>query len=362
MVTVDYIFFMKFKLYELQNPQELKFGGVNPWLAPLAGYSDLPFRLLCRELGAAVCETEMISAKGLYLKSPGTGIYLYNTPQDSPLVIQLFGNEAEILKSVVAALRCAGWLWFDINLGCPAKKVLRQGAGCSLLQSPELVVDIAGKVIKAATQINENTKFGNFKAKVGFKIRLGLMPEKNILPSLALRLQDLGAAWITLHPRYGSEKYTGHARWEELARLNELLDIPVIASGDLLSAQDGINCIKQTGVQTVMYARGAIRNPSIFTEHKNLLTKCRENNSEILNYLQNPQQLRAIVERHIDLTRQFCGDQKAFYKMRSIIPRYVRHFKGVGRLREALCKCQEWHQLYDALNEFIENADTEENL
>lgn len=353
---------MKFKLYELQNPQEPKFGVEYPWLAPLAGYSDLPFRLLCRELGAATCETEMISAKGLYLNSPATGIYLYNTPQDSPLIVQLFGNDPDILGEVVLMLRSAGWLWFDINLGCPAKKVIRQGSGCALLQTPELVLDISRKVIKAASQINENTKFGNLKAKIGFKIRLGHIPEKNILPDLALRLQDLGAGWITLHPRYGSEKYTGSSRWEEIARLNELLEIPLIASGDLLSAREGLNCIKQTGVKTVMYARGAIRNPAIFTEHKNMLKMDKKDNAEILNYQKSHLQLSSIIERHIELTRQFCGDQKAFYKMRSIIPRYVRNYKGVGKLRESLCKCRQWSQLHEALNEFIENAGAEHEL
>ena len=113
------------------NPDHLPFGRDKPWLAPLAGYSDLPFRLLCREYGAAVCVTEMVSAKGLVYQSPGTNDLLVSLPEDQPLVVQLFGAEADFLRRAVALLREAGYGWFDLNMGCSVPKVLRQGAGAA---------------------------------------------------------------------------------------------------------------------------------------------------------------------------------------------------------------------------------------
>lgn len=115
------------------NPACLPFGPDRPWLAPLAGYSDLPFRLLCREYGAAVCVTEMVSAKGLLYGSPGTADLLATLPEDQPLVVQLFGAQASFLQQAVEVLREAGFGWFDLNMGCSVPKVMRQGAGAAML-------------------------------------------------------------------------------------------------------------------------------------------------------------------------------------------------------------------------------------
>ena len=120
------------------NPDTLPIGPQYPWLAPLAGYSDLPFRLLCREYGAAVCVTEMVSAKGLVYESPGTNELLMTLPEDQPLVVQLFGAEAFFLGRAVELLRQAGYGWFDLNMGCSVSKVLRQGAGAAMLGDVEI--------------------------------------------------------------------------------------------------------------------------------------------------------------------------------------------------------------------------------
>ena len=154
------------------NPDTLPIGPQYPWLAPLAGYSDLPFRLLCREYGAAVCVTEMVSAKGLVYESPGTNELLMTLPEDQPLVVQLFGAEAYFLGRAVELLRQAGYGWFDLNMGCSVSKVLRQGAGAAMLGDTENILVVARAMIEAAG-----------RGRVGFKLRLGLDDARPVLPA-----------------------------------------------------------------------------------------------------------------------------------------------------------------------------------
>ena len=320
------------------NPDHLPFGRDKPWLAPLAGYSDLPFRLLCREYGAAVCVTEMVSAKGLVYQSPGTNDLLVSLPEDQPLVVQLFGAEADFLRRAVALLREAGYGWFDLNMGCSVPKVLRQGAGAAMLGDLENSLAVAGAMLEEAGP-----------GRVGFKLRLGLDDARPVLPDLALRLEDLGAGWLTLHPRTARQGFGGTADWEALARLKPRLSLPLLASGDLFSAADGLRCLEQTGATGVMYARGAMHGPGIFAAH---LALCRgERIAE-----PTPAALRAMILRHMDLARSLCPGKAALWKMRSVVPRYVRALPGTRTLRRELCRCTDWRELTDALENFLAAA------
>ncbi len=333
-----------------QFPQaaEPVFGADRPWLAPLAGYSDLPFRLLCRQYGAMVCVSEMISARGLYHGSRRTEELLASAPGDTPLVIQLFGGEPEIMGHAVASLVKSGWRWFDCNLGCSVRKMLRQNAGASLLGSPETVLEIARAMIAAAATAEE-------PAGVGFKLRLGLGPGRPVLPDLALRLEDAGAAWITLHPRYASQGFTGRANWDELARLAGRLGIPLLASGDLFCARDGIDCLAATGATGVMYARGALRDPAIFADHKNLARGLAPKPKDA-------GALRAMIDAHLWLARKYCNYPNTLLRMRSILPRYARLLPGVNELRKALCACEDWDGLNAILDRHLGQAPGTENL
>lgn len=317
-------------------PGSLPFGRDKPWLAPLAGYSDLPFRLLCREYGAAVCVTEMVSAKGLVYQSAGTGDLLASLPEDQPLVVQLFGAEAAFLRRAVALLREAGYGWFDLNMGCSVPKVLRQGAGAAMLDDVENALTVAAAMLKEAGP-----------ARVGFKLRLGLDTARPVLPDLALRLEDLGAGWITLHPRTARQGFGGRAEWEALARLAPRLSVPLLASGDLFTAEDGVRCLELSKATGVMYARGAMHDPSIFAAH---LALCRGERPA----QSNPAALRAMILRHMHLARELCPGQAAIWKMRSVVPRYVRALPGARALRQQLCRCTDWQSLERALDGFAD--------
>ncbi|GHU91864.1 dihydrouridine synthase [Deltaproteobacteria bacterium] len=321
-------------------------GRDKPWLAPLAGFSDLPFRLLCREYGAAVCATEMVSAKGLVYGNPGTHDLLATLPEDRPLVVQLFGAEADFLLRAVTLLCESGYNWFDLNMGCSVPKVLRQGAGAAMLGNPDNALRAAKAMLTAAG-----------KSKVGFKLRLGLgtdQPPLSGLVDFVLRLEDMGAGWITLHPRTAQQGFGGTMNHTVLAKLAQRLSLPLLASGDLFSAEDGIRCLEHSGVAGVMYARGAMHNPAVFADHLALFRGCPPRNPDA-------GRLRALIVRHITLARRLSPGKAALLKMRTVIPRYVRALPGARTLCDRLCRCSDWRELDRALNFFWPAVEQQEN-
>lgn len=306
-----------------------------PWLAPLAGYSDLPFRLLCREYGAAVCCTEMISAKGLIYHSPGTQDLLQTLPEDAPLVVQLFGNEADIMIRAMEPLLEQGFRWFDLNMGCSVPKVTRTGCGAAMLRDVPNAVAVARAMIRTAGE-----------GHVGFKLRLGWDAGAEVWRELAAALEDCGAGWLTLHPRYARQGFGGTAHWPALAELRRRVSVPVIASGDLLTALDGARCLAETDVASVMYARGAMQNPAIFREHGALLAGGRTAEP-------NRSEVRTMIRRHAALAREYSNERTALFKMRTFVPRYVHHLPGVRLLRQGLAVCHDWATLDRLLDDFL---------
>lgn len=306
-------------------PETLVFDPRHPWLAPLAGWSDLPFRLLCRELGASVCCTEMVSAKGLMYGSPGTVDLLAVHEADTPLVVQLFGSEAPFLGAAARHLLAAGFRWFDCNMGCAVPKVTRTGAGAALGRDPANALECAKALLAEVG-----------KGRVGFKLRLGWDDTRPTWAELALRLQEAGAGWLTLHPRTARQGFTGTADWDAIAELKRLVDIPVIASGDLFTARDGLRCLAHTGADTVMYARGALRNPAIFLDHARLMDgadlPAEPAGAAVLD----------TIRRHAELARQYSSQKVALLKMRTIVPRYAKHLPSARALRQDLMTCRSW--------------------
>lgn len=331
-----------------------------PWLAPLAGWSDLPFRLLCREQGAAVACTEMVSAKGLVYGGKNTQDLLQTTAKDFPLVVQIFGAEQEFMQKGVQFLKERGFCAYDVNVGCSVNKVVKTGSGAAMLK------DLPNFFAVAKTVIDEVHKDAGHK--IGFKIRLGYYLGEKVYEEVAQRLQDFGADWITLHPRYAKQSFSGVPEYETLARLKELIEIPVIASGDLFTARDGIRVLLETGVNAVMYARGAMSNPRIFAEHKYLWQYVQEKgitgkdlaNIEILDYNElfpkSPEQIKAdiyaLIMEHLAYAKTYCP-ARAVLQMRTIVPRYVRHLENAKLVRQALIKCRTFEDLDAVINEFF---------
>ncbi len=313
----------------------LPMGAEAPWLAPLAGFTDIAFRLLCRELGARVACSEMVSAKGLIYGSPGTQVLLKTSPQDTPLVLQLFGAESAVMERAMAALLEKGYRWFDLNMGCSVRKVVKSGCGAAMLRDVDAAVDVARAMLAMAGE-----------GKVGFKFRLGWERGSEVYIDLARRLEDIGAGWVTLHPRYARQGFGGTADWSALARLKEAVTIPVIASGDLFSAQDGVRCMQQTAVDGVMFARGALADPAIFRDF--VAASTGKGVTE-----PGPERTMFIIRRHVALARELCTDKSALLKMRTFVPRYIRRFSGARALRNQLSSCFAWEELEEILDSFF---------
>ncbi len=321
----------------MKKQASISFTKESPWLAPLAGWSDLPFRLLCRGYGAEVCYTEMISAKGVIYNNKGTQALLETTEKDSPLIVQLCGSEALYMGEAIQILIEKGFSLFDCNMGCSVPKVTRTGSGASMLKHIDNALAIAEVMINKAE-----------KNSVGFKLRLGWDSTTEVFTILAKNLKQLGAGWITLHPRTAKQGFTGTANWKKLTFLKESLHIPIIASGDLFTATDALRCIQETKVNTVMYARGALRDPSIFQQHKRLI-KGKPASSP------NAQKLLMQILLHACLARKYTSSHQALLKMRTIIPRYTRNFNGVKQLRLDIIRCTSWEHFAEALQRFFTN-------
>ncbi len=360
----------------------LPIGPEHPWLAPLAGYSDLPFRLLCREMGAAVACTEMVSAKGLVLgqgrKSNATNDLLATFPPldppvangkngrfpdpdaslgpvhpDVPLVVQLFGAEPSFMEEAVRILVDRGYAWFDCNMGCSVPKVGKSGAGAAMLQDPDNAVAVAEAMIRTAGA-----------GRVGFKLRLGRdAGEETYLP-LAGRLAAAGAGWLTLHPRYARQKFSGTADWNAVVPLVEAVNIPVMVSGDLFTAADGVRALAVTGAAGVMFARGAMHNPAIFRQFKELAARGGTGGEG--PRFADASGLEYLIRRHAALIRAFYperrnrqGIESGLLKMRTFVPRYVKECAGARFLRRSMAGCRTWADMAGLLEAFFFR---EENL
>lgn len=322
-------------------------GPCAPWLAPLAGYSDLPFRLLCREYGAACACTEMVSAKGYIYRSPGTEPLLATCPEDSPLVLQLYGAEKGFVLQAARELNDRGYQLFDFNAGCSVRKVVKTGAGAALLRGKEarnnLVDMIAGLVDLAGP------------GRVGVKYRLGWDKGDACWLELGRDLEQAGAGWLTLHPRFAAQGFSGLADREALVRLKQAVNIPVMASGDLFTARDGADCLRQTGVDGVMFARGAMADPAVFRKYLALV-----NGDEPL--VQDPRAVLDMARRHVDLVMEHGGEKPAMLKMRTFIPRYIKGLPGARPLRKELCLCSSWTEFEKLLEAFLANCNQKESL
>lgn len=318
-------------------------GPDKPWLAPLAGYSDLPFRLLCREYGAACACTEMISARGLTHKSPGTEQLLGTCPEDTPLVCQVYGSEPEIMSQAMEELLRRGFRFFDLNVGCSVPKVCKTGCGAAMLRTPDVLYAVAGAIVAQAG-----------KGAVGVKLRLGWAMQQDCYLETAAELERLGVAWLTLHPRYAKQGFSGRAHWEQLKKLKQSVQIPVLASGDLFTARDAVRCLEETGVDGVMFARGALTDPAVFNRYLDLLhNKDRQVDKD---GLRDRKALLELFLRHCELSHSHGNPYTSFLKMRFFAPRYLRHVSDARTLRKRVVSCKDWNALKTLFEEHLDDS------
>jgi nifR3 family TIM-barrel protein len=285
----------------------------NVVLAPLAGITNLPFRIICRRMGAALAFTEMVSVNGLVRSGTNTLALLKSSPEDHPLGIQLFGDTPRDLAEAARRVEGCGEL-VDINMGCPVRKVVGTGAGSALLREPVKVAAII-RAVRAATTL-----------PLSVKIRSGWHCGDDSYLQIARIAQSEGCDAITLHPRSRSQMFGGHADWNQLKELKSELSIPVIGSGDLFTPHDCRRMLDETGCDGIMVARGALGTPWIFRQIREL--------EEQGTFRDVTNAERAdMIRLHMELYLQTFGEAIASREMKKHIGWYAKGFTGAADIR-----------------------------
>src|ERR1051326_4593102 len=263
------------------------------FLAPMAGVSESPFRRICRSFGADVVVSEFLSCEGLRRGIKGVHDGAYFTEQERPLGIQLYGADPEAMAEA-AGLVTTHYTpdFIDINFGCPVKKVVRRNGGSGCLKDLGLVQGII-RAVKAATPL-----------PVTVKIRRGWDEDTRDPVTIALRCREAGAEVITLHPRTRAQMFSGSARWDEIARVVEALDVPVIGNGDITTAEEAGRMWRQTGCAGLMIARGSFGNPWIFQQTRDLIAGRQSHPGP------GPSERFAVALRHAHLAVAIQGDDR----------------------------------------------------
>ena len=317
----------------------LKIGNVeleNPYiLAPMAGVTDLPFRLLCKEQGAGLLCMEMVSAKAIQYNNRNTKALLEIHPEEHPVSLQLFGSDPDIMSEIAKRIEELPFAILDINMGCPVPKIVRNGEGSALMKNPKLVYEIVNKTAKA------------IQKPVTVKIRKGFDDESINAVEIAKIIEDAGGAAVAVHGRTREQYYSGKADWEIIRQVKEAVSIPVIGNGDVVSGESAISMMKQTGCDGVMIGRGAQGNPWIFSE---LLEYER---TGILPKRPDMEELVEMMLRHARLQIEYKGEFLGIREMRKHVSWYTTGLPNSARLRGEINAVESYDELVRLLNKKI---------
>lgn len=326
----------------------------NPvWLAPMAGVNDAPFRVLCKQLGAGITYTEMVSAKGLHYDTGkgGSTRLLQIDPAEAPAAVQLFGSEPELMAhqaQMVASLLEGSLAFIDINMGCPVAKVVNKQEGSALMCAPELAEEIVNSVHLAL----RGQGLEGSDIPVTVKFRRGWDDEDGgeVAVEFAQRMEQAGAAAVAVHGRYRSEFYRGQADRSVISRVAEAVSIPVIGSGDVLSAQDALEVLRPiadggAGADAVMVARGAMGNPWIFREIAHLRATGVD--------LEPPTSAErfTMMRKHAAGIREYFGD-RSLVRMRKHVMWYCAGLPGSSHFRGRVNNISTLEDLEELIGEY----------
>ncbi len=306
-------------------------------LAPMAGVTDLTFRLICKDFGADGLTTEMVSAKGLYYKDKKTASLMQLDEREKPASIQIFGSEPDIIREIAPIVESFGPAAIDINMGCPMPKIVNNGDGSALMKNPSL----AGKVVRAATD--------SVKIPVTVKIRKGW--DSDTAAEFAKVLEANGAAAVCVHGRTREQFYQGKADWDTIKSVKEAVKIPVIGNGDIFSGFDAARMLEYTGCDGVMVGRGAQGNPFIFRQIKEYLGE-----GKITYYPSG----REKIEQAIIHTKMLCehkGERRGVPESRKHIAWYIKGIPHANELKAKIFTLTSLDELLYTLQEALQRLE-----
>ena len=303
-------------------------------LAPMAGVTDLPFRMLCKEQGCGLLCTEMVSAKAIYYNNRNTWQLMDIDSGEHPVAVQLFGSDPQIMADMAARVaEESDCDIIDVNMGCPVPKVVNNGEGSALMRRPKLVGEILSAMVKAVNK------------PVTVKIRKGFTEESANAAEIARIAEASGAAAIAVHGRTREQYYSGSADWGVIRQVKEAVSIPVFGNGDIFTAEDAVRMLEETGCDGVMAGRGARGNPWLFREIKALLTE-----GEVLPR-PDRQEVYETMLRHGRMLTEMKGEYIGVREMRKHVAWYTAGFPGSAVLRGRVNEAQTFDDLKNLLEE-----------
>ncbi len=307
----------------------------NLFLAPLAGYTDVPFRSLCIEMGADMTYTEMVSAEGLFREGEKTLALLEKAPNEQAYAVQLFMGNTESLPGALEQLQAYEPSFIDINCGCPVPKVTKTGAGSSMMKNPPLITEIVQMITRA------------IPTPVSVKFRTGWDANSQNYLEFAQAALDGGAAMLTLHARTRAQGYAPFADWTKLRVLKEYCmkkgyNVPIFGSGDLFHAEDAKKMLQETGIDGVMFARGAIGNPFIFTQARDILEGREARAVSLAERI-------SIILRHLDLMIAHYGEKSACTQMRKHTCSYLKGIANTAAIKQEIVKASKREDYVEAM-------------
>jgi len=303
-------------------------------LAPMAGVTNLPFRLMIRGMGADLVFSEMISAMGLTLNVARTILLLKSHPSERPLAVQIFGSRPDVMARAACMVAEQGADIVDINMGCPVKKVTKTGAGASLMRDPKMVQDIVSAVRLACA------------LPLTVKIRSGWSPDQPSAAEIAHILEECGVDAITVHPRFATQGYSGKADWDLISRIKERSKIPVIGNGDINSPSDALRMEKETGCDGLMIGRAAVRNPWIFRQIAQMEKGLPVHDPDI-------SERRSLIMEHYNFLSGVMEEHRAALRMRGLLLSYTKGLPGSGRFRDRFTKIKDVHSLISSMDDYF---------